>query len=428
MATATSWPTDGAYDPRHGEEHGGVRKLRIMFTCLAGYGHFHNVVPLAFVARDLGHTVTFSAPAEMRPVVEGAGFDLLPSGPGRLRMRAEMARSFTDEMPADVTDWSTGARLFGDIAPRLRWEGLGEHVDAYRPDVLVHELLELAGPLVARTRGLPTMCQSIGPFHRDTLDLLWRRAAPLYGKVLGPGFGADDLLENYIEICPDALQSREGLRLPGRIPVRTRAYHGIAPAELPAAVASAPAATGVAKVLLTFGTVSNAAIVELRGAALDLAAGGRDVVATLGPRGWFDWSRSSAVRVPASDDSTGTSWGPGVHVLDYVPLDLELPGTSVLVHHGGSATMRAAIEHAVPMLVVPQGAEQYRNGRWVAAQGLGHMLLPAEADRRRVVAAVRALEDDEPIAARCREAQDALAAMPDPAVAWEIAERLAAGS
>src|SRR5690349_3213738 len=153
-------------------------RMRILMTCVSGYSHVYNLVPLAVAAQAHGHEVAFSSAAEVAPVVAGAGFELLPAGPGRLRLRIEMMRSYPAELTDSTNDWRAGARIFGELAPAMRWEQLSTVVRDYTPDVIVHESFELAGPLVARLHGIPHVFHSIGPYHQDSLALLWERAAP----------------------------------------------------------------------------------------------------------------------------------------------------------------------------------------------------------------------------------------------------------
>ncbi|QVJ02393.1 hypothetical protein KGD82_07515 [Nocardiopsis eucommiae] len=42
-----------------------------------------------------------------------------------------------------------------------------------------------------------------------------------------------------------------------------------------------------------------------------------------------------------------------VRAVEFVPLNVLLPTCSAIVHHGGSGTVAAALEHAVPQLIVP---------------------------------------------------------------------------
>ena len=54
--------------------------MRVLFSCIAAYGHFHPLVPLARAFADEGHDVAFATSASFADRVHRAGFDLLPAG------------------------------------------------------------------------------------------------------------------------------------------------------------------------------------------------------------------------------------------------------------------------------------------------------------------------------------------------------------
>jgi UDP:flavonoid glycosyltransferase YjiC (YdhE family) len=391
-------------------------RMRMLLTCVSGHSHVNNMVPFAVAARARGHEVAFSSAVEVAPVVAAAGFDLLPAGPGRLRVRTEMMRSHRAEMSDKLRDWRTGARMFGDIAPALRWKQLSTVVERYSPDVIVHESLEFAGPLVARLHGLPHVFHSIGPYHVGSMRMVWQRAEPLFQSILGSGSTLRDVVEPYLDVCPPQLQTAAGRRIGTAIRARFAAYHG----SPPDAEQRSPG-TGRRRVLITFGTVSNDAIPGMFDAAQALGDRGIDVLLTLGPRGWFDWSWSTGAGEPAADPAN--PWGANVRAVEYVPLAEELQRTDVLIHHGGSNTMRAAIEFGVPALVIPHGAEQHRNARWLAEHGLGRMMMPAQVTAEAVVEQVDALLDDAVTRRRLAAARADWHAMPDPGDAIVEIER-----
>jgi UDP:flavonoid glycosyltransferase YjiC (YdhE family) len=397
--------------------------MRILLTCVSGYSHVYNMVPLAVAARRLGHQVALSAPHEMAPVAERAGIPLLPSGPGRLRLRTEMIRRYADEMPRDLRDWRTGARIFGDLAPRLRFDPLRAVLRDFRPHLVVSESLELTGPLVAEMEGIPHVFHSIGPFHADSMGLVWERAQAFYREHLGSEVGPETVLEPYLDVWPRALQADTLRSIRRSIPIRLAAYHGGGPAGPDAAPAPSPDADP--RVLITFGTVSNAAVDDVVESARALGRAGLETLVTLGPRGWFDFSRG--LPAATSDGPARTPIGPRAAAVDYIPLDAELPRTDVLVHHGGGNTMRAALEYGIPSVVIPQAAEQVRNADRIAACGLGLMLEPAQADPDRIVTAVSLALSDRGIRDRVAAARAAWHAMPPPEVAMNQLAGLIAG-
>jgi MGT family glycosyltransferase len=68
-----------------------------------------------------------------------------------------------------------------------------------------------------------------------------------------------------------------------------------------------------------------------------------------------------------------------VHVEAWVPQRDVLPRVEALVHHGGSGTLIGGVAAGLPMVVVPQGADQPHNGRLVTAAGVGLTLTKPDA-------------------------------------------------
>ncbi len=67
----------------------------------------------------------------------------------------------------------------------------------------------------------------------------------------------------------------------------------------------------------------------------------------------------------------------GVHAERWVDQVQVLPAADLVVCHGGSGTVYGALASGVPVVVVPVFADQFENGRRIAAAGAG---LVVEAD------------------------------------------------
>ena len=81
--------------------------------------------------------------------------------------------------------------------------------------------------------------------------------------------------------------------------------------------------------------------------------------------------------------TTGPAISPGsidapsnTSVLDFVPHDVVLPQTDLLVTHAGHGTVMAGISHGVPMLCFPMGRDQPFVANRVAELGLGTSMSP----------------------------------------------------
>jgi MGT family glycosyltransferase len=122
----------------------------------------------------------------------------------------------------------------------------------------------------------------------------------------------------------------------------------------------------------------------------------------------------------------GTS-AANVHVEDYVPQSLLLPRCSAVICHGGAGTVLASLAQGLPLLILPQGADQYVIGDRVAAAGAGLVLPPPEVTPAAVRAGVLSLLHEPSLAAGARRVQEEIAAMPGPDEAVRLVEEVLDG-
>ena len=101
-----------------------------------------------------------------------------------------------------------------------------------------------------------------------------------------------------------------------------------------------------------------------------------------------------------------------------------LPRCSAFVAHGGSGALMGAVLHGVPMLAIPQGADQFLERRAVVDVGLGLRLLPDELSAAAVRDATLALIEDPRFGAVARSQRAAIDAMPSPDAVVPILEAL----
>jgi UDP:flavonoid glycosyltransferase YjiC (YdhE family) len=65
-----------------------------------------------------------------------------------------------------------------------------------------------------------------------------------------------------------------------------------------------------------------------------------------------------------------------------------LRGIDAVLTHGGAVTTLAALSKAIPLVITPQGADQFIQAERVAAAGVGIALQPDEATPQAEVAAL----------------------------------------
>jgi UDP:flavonoid glycosyltransferase YjiC (YdhE family) len=143
-----------------------------------------------------------------------------------------------------------------------------------------------------------------------------------------------------------------------------------------------------------------------------MTAGIIDVLITIG----FDKDPASIGRLPGN-----------VRVENYMPHSLLLPHCSAVICHGSAGTTLSSLALGLPLLILPQGADQYVIGDLVRAAGAGLLLAPADVNPSTVRSNVLSLLNEPAHRAGARRLQREIAAMPGPAEAVPLIEELAAG-
>lgn len=384
--------------------------MRVLFTCAAELGHFLPLLPVARAAAGAGHDVAFAVPASFADRVAAEAFPALVAGMDRAGIAAELDRRFPEWPTVALGDRlrfalaTVGARI---VAPGMV-DDLVAAVEGFGADVLVHGPAVFAGPVAARLAGVPAANHSWGPLPAlDDLAAVASAAEPLWaerGLDAPPMAGMFGHL--YLDVCPPSLQTAEIAAVAVAHPLRP---DGPDPgAGLPAWVDELPP---VPTVYVTLGTFCNRfthLFTTVLDGVADLAV---NVVVTVG------------------DDQDPAALGPqpaNVHVARWLPTSLLLGRCRLLVTHGGSGTMLAALARGVPLLILPQGHDHARNAALCEARGVARALPPDRLSAGAVREQVVAMLDDPRHAAAAGAVALEIAAMPGPDHAVGLLERLVA--
>ena len=328
--------------------------MRVLFTTTPGRGHYQPMLPLAGALLDAGHAVRWAAAEEVCLRLRGRGFDTVscgvevagasPTGPPPPEIAA---------LPIDDRPDFMFSRIFGPRRAEPMLVDLIPIVEDWRPQVLVCDQAELAGPIAASLAGVPNVTHSFGrllPAARvaraeETMANLWRA----HGLEPRPYAGTYDHL--YLDIYPPSLQSHETEHVGEIQLVRS----GTTP--LPVNPDDPPL------VWITFGTVFN----EDLGLFLTAVEAARElpvsVVATLGP---------------GHDPAALGEQPANVEVAEFIPQEELLPRCGAVVSHAGSGTFLAALCVALPQVLLPQAADQWLNAEAGVRGGVGLRLMPEE--------------------------------------------------
>lgn len=380
--------------------------MRVLFSFAGGSGHFLPLVPLARAVRAAGHEVAFAGQPAMTGAVEAAGFTAFATGGETLR--ADPVRTPLLAYNAAQEDRAVRDGFAGRTA-RSRAAALLDLCGRWRPDLLVCDEMDFGAMVAAERLGLPHASVLVivaGALVRP--DLV---REPLDALRAEHGLDPDPelmMLCRHLVLSPLPPAFRDPafpLPVTARL-IRPATEEGEAPAWIDALPADRPV------VYATLGTVFHlesgdllervvAGLCELP-ASLVVTTGREIDPASLGPQ-------------PAH-----------VRIERYVPQSLLLPRCGLMVSQAGSGGVTGALAQGVPMVLLPIGADQPANAARCAALGVARVLDPVGCTPAAVREAAQAvLADPAYRAAAARMAQE-IAAMPDPAEAVPLLERLVA--
>ena len=388
--------------------------MRVLCTCLPGHGHFNPMLALAQGLSRTGHEVAFATAEDFCPHIEKAGFAAFPAGMALARQMEEARRRYPeqDALLAMERFEQFVPRMLAGVAAPARAADLVPLVEKWKPDLLVHDETEFAGPLAAAVAGIPWADQSVGILRPlGMARLAGETLAPLcreHGVDVGPFGGLFRYL--YLDVAPPSLQSEEIGQIAVAHPVQNATIDpGAEGDRLPDWIRDLPDDRPV--VYVSLGTVFNARARDVFAAVLD-ALRPEPVTAIL----------------TVGHDNDPAAFGPQpdhIHVERFIPQSLLLPYCDAVVNQGGTAIL-PILGHGLPLLLLPQGANQFHNAEACLAAGVGRRLLPGEVSPDAVRREVRALLDDRRLRDGARRVQEELAAMPGPERGVALLEQLAA--
>jgi UDP:flavonoid glycosyltransferase YjiC (YdhE family) len=135
--------------------------------------------------------------------------------------------------------------------------------------------------------------------------------------------------------------------------------------------------------------------------------------------------------VTVGSDGDPAALGPqpdNVHVERFLPQGALLPLCDLVVSYCGSGAMLGTLGAGLPMLALPQGADQFLNAGRITATGTGLALMPEEATPAAIREAAAALLTDASVHTAARALQGEIEAMPAPATLIDGLEALVAAA
>jgi len=179
--------------------------MRILFGSWPGYGHLLPMVPLIRAAQQGGHDVVVSSGADMSGLIGRLGVSAHRSGVTLAESYDRMPDHATiSELPAEQQPGFAARHLFGAGAVD-RARDLLDLLQTWRPDLIVHDTLELGSPTVAALHQIPHVTHGYGPMVPNTSYFAAAIAAAISDAGL-PDPTPDIFAAPYLDICPPSLR------------------------------------------------------------------------------------------------------------------------------------------------------------------------------------------------------------------------------
>jgi UDP:flavonoid glycosyltransferase YjiC (YdhE family) len=366
---------------------------RVLITSCPAYGHVLPMLPLIRAAERAGHDVRVATGPDLVGPLTTRGLEVHAVGPPWAEAWSAHEAVWADPgLPQEQKMLDGVVALFGTPG-LLRLADLTLMTRGWHPDIVVHEVLEAGGSLLAHKLGVPGVVHGIGPmfpFYAHLLDAA--------GVAIGePDLWAHASSEHALDLCPPSLQPDGPPPWPIATPIRPSAGE---PGPVPSRVAEVLAGDRPVA-YFTLGTIKNTDAADFRAglAALDDYDG--VVIATTGR--------------PVDPDEREPA---NAVLAEFVPQTAVLERADLLVSHSGSGTMLGGLTHGVPQVALPRGTDQPQNADLLARAGAGVVVAPEDYAVDAIRASVRKVVQDPSFRAAARRVQGEIAAMPDAEATW----------
>jgi UDP:flavonoid glycosyltransferase YjiC (YdhE family) len=354
--------------------------VRVLCCCPPLEGLIHPLLPLALALVDAGHEVRIATGPSAHQRVRSMGLVPVTAGPSQAdaALAAAALPGLADLPPTEM--WRLATAMFASVIAPAQVQDMEQIVAEWQPDLIVGVPMALAAPLIAAKRRLPMVTQGFGLVPRpQMLQGLAAAVAPLWQSRGLEVPRADDLFGSlYLNPVPQSLEAdvaeprfARSVRMRLETPVPSGAC-------LPAWADQLGARP---LIYVGLGTVPPFSQPRLFSTILGgLAEHDVDVVVTVG------------------EHNQVTSVGPlprHVHVEQWLPLPLILPRCTAAIAHAGSGTTLSALAAGLPLLLLPQGADQFDNAAACARAGVACVLTPESVSSESVASEAAALLSDQ---------------------------------
>lgn len=383
--------------------------MRVLLTLQPGFGHFHPLVPVAQALQRAGHEVAFViAPAFSRTIAAN-GFSAFPAGaddtPEELQQRRQVQADAAQLDPAAAM-WT---RVFAGSRAERTLPDLLNILKDWRPDVLVRDMTEFAGYVAAEHAGLPHVAVHLAAYRPYLHELI---RPPINNLRASVGLAPDPELESLyhyllLSFFPPGFQDPAVPLPPTTHAIRHLGSDHSHGEQLPSWVHDLPDRPTI---YATLGTVMNHLTPVLQAMLDGLSVEPVNLILTVGP---------------GSDPAIFGPQPSHVHIESYIPQSLLLPHCDLIITHGGSGTVKDAIAHGLPLVVVPIAADQHANAARCAALGIAQVITRDNRTPEAIREAAREVLSNPVYRRNAERLRDEMLSLPGPEHAVSLLERLA---
>jgi UDP:flavonoid glycosyltransferase YjiC (YdhE family) len=384
----------------------------VLFTTLPASGHWHPLVPFAEALRAAGHEVSFATAPGGCAAIAALGFSCFPAGTDETTEEARERRNRSAALGTDDAAW-IWPTLFAGRWAAARLPDLLGICHEWESALVVRENTDFAGCVAAERAGVPHATVQITTWRPWLHPLLVEPLNRLRKDVGLPPDPELAMLHRYLLIVPGPPGYQDADTPDPPLPATARAVCHVAfdrsgEESLPAWVDALPDRL---LIYATMGTVFNQvpgvleAILEAlcdEPVALIMTTGRDQDPAAFGPQ-------------PAH-----------VRIERYVPQSLLFPRCDLIVTHGGTGTVMTALDHGLPLVLIPIAADQPDNARCCEVLGVAKVVAPEERTPEAIRAAIRAVLGDQSYRRNAERLREEMVRLPGPEQVVGWLEQLAA--
>ena len=381
--------------------------MRVLMTSNPGDGHWRPLAGLANVLLAAGHEAAFVATPETCLILRSHGFLCYPVGvddDGGVERGGRHSDRHAVDPAVEVWLHIFAGRRIDQMFPEMLTVA-----KAWQPDLIIREISEYSGALVAELLGIPLAVLQVSSWRPHLYAAISNSLNQWRGRLGLPLEDPADFLHRWFLLSPEP----PAYRTPGpsyptaTYPLTLPIYDAKDPGD---EAARLPVAGARPRIYATLGTAYNRRPDLFKMILAATRALEHELVMTTG----------------LDPDELGISAPAGaVHLRDYIPLSEVLPTCDLVISHGGYGTVQAALRHGLPQALLPLAADQPDNARLCEVHGAGAVLWEGERSEEGLRRVIEMILYDRSYRQPACDWQRAIESLPGPAEAVQLLEGLA---